>query len=83
MDYPWWTIEAAKFGFQEEDEIRCLTCAESGEQILGGELTDFEINQLGGVSCRSCGRRWPPLHIEGLRCFCPGCTVSNTLASRP
>jgi hypothetical protein len=68
MDYPWWTIGAADWGFREEDEIHCLACAEAKGQALGRELTDFEINQIGGVRCQSCGRNWPAAHISGLQC---------------
>lgn len=65
MDYPWWTIDASRFGFQEADEIHCVTCAESVGQALSSELTDSEINQLEGVSCQRCGRKWPAPLIEG------------------
>ncbi len=58
MDYPWWTIDAADYGFREEDEIRCLDCAERNGKVLGRELTDSEIAEAGGVSCLSCGRSW-------------------------
>ena len=59
MDYPWWTIDAADWGFRDEDEIHCHTCAETHRQVLVRELTDSEINQLGGVTCQICGRNWP------------------------
>lgn len=58
MDYPWWTIDAADYGFREEDEIRCLDCAERDGKALGRELTDSEIAEAGGVSCQSCERSW-------------------------
>ena len=58
MDYPWWTIDAAEWGFREEEEIHCLTCAETSHQALVRELTDTEIDELGGVACRICRRRW-------------------------
>ena len=45
MDYPWWTIDAAEYGLREEDEIRCLACAELNGKALGRELTDFETNR--------------------------------------
>ncbi len=47
MDYPWWTIDASAWGFHEEDEIRCLECAEASGKALGWELTDLEIKQPG------------------------------------
>ncbi|MEA2165543.1 MAG: hypothetical protein QOK37_3670 [Thermoanaerobaculia bacterium] len=62
MDYPWWTIDAAEFGFREEDQIHCLECAERDGQALGRELTDSEIDEAGGVSCQACGRKWRPIH---------------------
>jgi uncharacterized Zn finger protein len=58
MDYPWWTINAAEWGFSEEEEIHCLSCAEESKQALVRELTDSEIEELGGVTCRICGRHW-------------------------
>ena len=66
MDYPWWTIDAADWGLREEDEIRCLACAETAGKALGRELTDSEISDAGGVSCESCGRSWLPVNVDGL-----------------
>lgn len=59
MAYPWWTIEASRWGTGEETDIHCITCAETLGHVLGSELTDSEINQQGGVRCQSCGRSWP------------------------
>lgn len=83
MDYPWWTIGAAEWGFREEYDIRCLACAEANGQALGRELTDLELNQLGGVTCHSCGRNWRAVHISGLQCSCMTCALRNTLTSGP
>ena len=63
MDYPWWTIDAAGWGFREEDEIHCLACAEANQQALVRELTDTEIDEIGGVTCQICGKRWAPSAI--------------------
>jgi hypothetical protein len=60
MEYPWWTGPRATWGFDEENRIRCMNCAEKDEYVLGRELTDAEIDQAGGVECESCGRRWRP-----------------------
>lgn len=67
MDYPWWTIDAAECGFEEEAEIHCLACAETNGEALVRELTDSEIYEVGGVSCQCCGRSWPAVHISGLQ----------------
>ncbi len=83
MDYPWWTIDVAEWGFGEEDEIHCLACAETNGQVLGPELTDLEINEVGGVSCQSCGKNWPAVHISGLQCSCTTCALQNRLTSGP
>lgn len=64
MDYPWLTIDPTEWGLRDEDEICCLTCAEANGKALGHELTDFEINDLGGVSCQSCGRNWRPVNTD-------------------
>lgn len=83
MDYPWWTIGAADWGFREEDEMQCLACAEANGQALGRELTDLEINQFDGVRCQSCGRNWPAAHIYSLQCSCTTCAPQNTLVTGP
>jgi len=77
MEYPWWTIDAANWGFREENEIHCLDCAEAKGHALGRELTDLEINREGGVSCMACGKEWPAVHIPGLRCSCSVCTAAS------
>ena len=65
MDYPWWTIEAANWGFREEGEIHCLDCAEANQRALVREMTDTEIEDAGGVACGTCGKRWPAIAITG------------------
>ncbi len=64
MEYPWWTIEASRWGTREETDIHCIACAEALGQVLGSELTDTEINQHGGVRCQSCGRYWPAVETS-------------------
>jgi hypothetical protein len=75
---PWWTIEAAKWGFEEERDIHCRECAESKGHALGRELTNLEINQLGGVTCQGCGYGWPAVHMADVRCRCATCAALST-----
>ena len=67
MDYPWWTIEGAEWGFREADDIHCLACAETSHQALLRELTDDEISEVGIVTCKACGRKWFSGQVAGLQ----------------
>jgi hypothetical protein len=63
MEYPWWTVAAVDWGFREADCLHCADCAIALGHALERELTDFEINQLGGVKCGRCGRSWPAIYF--------------------